>query len=296
MLMLQMAATNQPSSVEKGTQTLDSSETVIFALGAVLCFLTLSSDFPSQPHHRCRYTLFSLPPSPQYTQTPLICWPALEAELLLCDAARAAAEGDAGKMKKELAAASALSADIASVRELQLAKETMQMQLDGERLRLQQLEHDYNQLQQREMLLLVKNTSLVAADKQRESEHAAAIADLRQQQQQQQNHVGRMEGSGGNQFNRMASVERSLSEGELAQQVTTDFSFANRIFAHCVMRWLSYHSQAATVLWNPHAWLSEQQREGHSNNGVAGQGNLLSLCASDVESHAIRHLGFLPLR
>ena len=152
---------------------------------------------------------------------------ALEAELLLGNAARAAAEGDVAKMRKELAAAVAASAVTASVSELQLAKDTVQAQLDNERQRLQQLDRDYAQLQQQEQQLLAKIASMVAAEKMRESEHAAAIADLRQQiqqqqQQQQQHNLGvRTEGHNGQQLERMASVERSLSEGELAQQVTS---------------------------------------------------------------------------
>jgi hypothetical protein len=140
----------------------------------------------------------------------------------LCNAARTAAEGDFAKLKKELAATTALSAEISNVRELRLDKESLLKQLDGERLRLQTLEHEYNQLQQREHTLNVKIASTVAAEKQKELEHAAAIADLRQQllQQQQQNHASKSNGTAGHQISRMVSIERSLSEGELAQQVT----------------------------------------------------------------------------
>jgi len=122
------------------------------------------------------------------------------------------------------AAAAASSAAFASVGELVLAKETLQVQLHSERKRLQQLDQDYHQMQQQEQLLQSKIASMVASAMQKESDHAAALAELRQQlrelQQQQQNGIIRADNSTGPLY-RASSVENSLSEGDLAQQVTT---------------------------------------------------------------------------
>ncbi len=126
------------------------------------------------------------------------------------------------KMRRELAAAAtatALSAASDSVSELVSAKETLQAQLNSERRRIQQLDHDLHQLQQHEQLLQTKIASMAAAAAQKQIEHAAVLADLRRQQQQQQNDGVRAEGSGAL-LHRTAAVEHSLSEGELAQQAT----------------------------------------------------------------------------
>ena len=120
-----------------------------------------------------------LPPAPT----------ALESEVLLGDAARAAAEADVVKLRKEMAIASEVVASSASpvnIDELMLAKDTLQAQLNSERRRLQQLEHDHIELQQQEHTLRAKIASVVAAAVQKESEHAAVLAELRQQQQQWQ--------------------------------------------------------------------------------------------------------------
>lgn len=145
--------------------------------------------------------------------------------MLLGDAARAAAEADVVKLRKEMAIASAAVASSASpvnIDELVLAKETLQAQLNSERRRLQQLEHDHLELQQQEHMLQAKVASIVSSAVQKESEHAAALAELRQQQQQWQakQHNGgvKAEGSDGP-LHRTASVEHSLSEGDLAQRV-----------------------------------------------------------------------------
>ncbi len=131
------------------------------------------------------------------------------------------------------AAAAASSAASASVGELVLAKETLQVQLHSERKRLHQLDQDYHQLQQQEQLLQSKIASMVASAMQKESDHAAALAELRQQlqqqlrevqQQQQQNGIIRADNSTGPLY-RASSVENSLSEGDLAQQVTTYYWF-----------------------------------------------------------------------
>ena len=100
------------------------------------------------------------------------------------------------------------------------AKEALHAQLEGERRRLQQLEHQHHQQQQLEQQLQGKVASLVAAAAEREREHGEVLVQMQQQFKQQQ-HAVKAEGSGG-QLNRMASVERSLSEGELAQQVSYD--------------------------------------------------------------------------
>jgi hypothetical protein len=135
----------------------------------------------------------------------------------LGDAARASAEADVMKMRKELVAAADSSTATAQFREMRLSKETLQAQIDGERQRLQQLEHDHHQLQQQEHHLQVKIASIVEAAMKKDMEHAAALSELQQQLKVQSSEM-KTEGSG-SRLNRMASVERSLSEGELAQQV-----------------------------------------------------------------------------
>ncbi len=222
--MLQVAAADRASNREKGTQTLDSSEMVLFPArhGIPACF---ASSHCLQQSLRNRITgafstLFSPSPLHHYL---ILSLTALEAELLLGNAARASAEGDLAKLRKELAAAAAASAVTANVSELQQAKDTLQVQLDSERRRLQQLDRDYVQLQQQEQLLLAKLASMVTAEKLKNNEHAAEIAELRQQLQLHQHNQGIVtaEGRSSQQLSRMASVERSLSEGELAQQVTS---------------------------------------------------------------------------
>jgi uncharacterized coiled-coil protein SlyX len=222
-LMLQVAATDRASNREKATQTLDSSEMVLLQTRLFTPIFLASSHSPQQSlRNRITGAVLSLFSSLPFTRSLLMSLAALEAELLLGNAARSAAEGDIAKLRKELAvaaaAASAASAAKASVHELQLAMDSLQSQLDSERRRLQQLDHDYIQSQQQEQALLAKIASMLAAEKLRESEQATAISELRQQLQQQQNGM-RSEVYGGQQLSRMASVEHSLSEGELAQQV-----------------------------------------------------------------------------
>ncbi len=139
---------------------------------------------------------------------------ALEAELLLGDAARATAEADVVKMRKEFAAAANSSSATAQFREIQFAKQTLQAQLDGER---QQLEREVHHLQQQEHHLRLKIASMVETALKKDKEHAAALSELQQQLKLHSSEV-KAEGSG-SRLNRMASVDRSYSEGELAQQV-----------------------------------------------------------------------------
>jgi hypothetical protein len=175
---------------------------------------------------------------------------ALESELLLGDAARAAAEADLVKMRKELATAVTATAASDSVSELVSAKETLQAQLNSEKRRIQQLEHDVHQLQQHEQLLQSKIASISAAAAQKQIEHAAALADMRQQLQHDR---VRAEGSGAP-LHRTAAVEHSLSEGELAQQAMAPKLFCFYcLFIFVVLLLCESHNDA--VIWDFYARL-----------------------------------------